>query len=162
MRKMCTHMLKVYSRKFQKRWLVILLALAVLAVCVCALWLWFFRPQTLFDLCGAETWKNPILAESYMQGGEDPVQTWKGEADLNELKARLAAAECRRAEESNRLPIPCVQIFAPTEHGETVVLAVGETGQISLTRHTGEAAASSAWIADDKGLYDFLVSLFFP
>ena len=56
----------------------------------------------------------------------------------------------------------CVQIFAPTEHGETVVLAVGETGQISLTRHTGEAAASSAWITNDQGLYDFLMSLFFP
>lgn len=155
-------MVKARFKMLQKRRLVILLALAVLAVCICALWLWFSQPQTLSDLCGAETWKNPILAESYIQGGEDPAQTWKGEADLEALRARLSTAECRRAADSRLLPVPCIQIYVPTEHGETVALAVGETGQISLTRHTGEAAASSAWTTDDQGLYDFLVSLFFP
>lgn len=155
-------MVKARFRILQKRWLVILLVLAVLAVCVCALWLRFSRPQTLSSLCEAETWKNPILAESYVQGGEDPAQTWKGEADLEALKVRLSAAECRRAANSRLLPVPCVQIFVPTEHGDTVALAVGETGQISITRHTGEAAESSAWTIDDQGLYDFLVSLFFP
>lgn len=155
-------MAKTRYKMLQKRRLVILLALAVLAVCVCALWLWFSRPQTLFDLCGAETWKNPILAESYIQDGEDPAQTWKGEADLEALRARLSTAECRRAADSRLLPVPCIQIYVPTEHGETVALAVGETGQISITWHTGEAAASSVWTTDDQGLYDFLVSLFFP
>lgn len=155
-------MLKARSNMFQRRGLVILLALAVLAVCVCALWLWFSQPQTLSDLCGAEAWKNPILAESYLQTGEDPAQTWKGEVDLEALKVRLSAAECRRAANSRLLPVPCIQIFVPTEHGETVALAVGETGQISITRHTGEAAESSAWTTDDQGLYDFLASLFFP
>lgn len=155
-------MVKARFKMLQKRRLVILLALAVLAVCVCALWFWFSRTQTLSDLCGAEAWSNPILAESYLQDGEDPAQTWKGEVDLEALKMRLSTAECRRAANSRLLPVPCVQIFVPTEHSETVALAVGETGQISITRHTGEAAASSVWTTDDQGLYDFLASLFFP
>ena len=155
-------MVKARFKMLQKRRLVILLALAVLAVCVCALWFWFSRTQTLSDLCGAEAWSNPILAESYLQDGEDPSQTWKGEVDLEALKMRLSTAECRRAANSRLLPVPCVQIFVPTEHSETVALAVGETGQISITRHTGEAAASSGWTTDDQGLYDFLASLFFP
>ena len=154
-------MVKARFKMLQKRRLVILLALAVLAVCVCALWFWFSRTQTLSDLCGAEAWSNPILAESYLQDGEDPAQTWKGEVDLEALKMRLSTAECRRAANSRLLPVPCVQIFVPTEHSETVALAVGETGQISITRHTGEAAASSVWTTDDQGLYDFLASLFF-
>lgn len=153
--------MKTHSKMFQKRRLVILLTLAVLLVCICALWLWVSRPQPLSGLCGIEAWKNPILAEHYTQAGEDPAQTWKGEADLNALKARLTTVECRRAEESRQLPIPCVQVFVPTEQGDTVALAVGESGRISLTRHTGGTAESSTWTTDDKSLYDFLVSMLF-
>lgn len=160
---MWKHTLQVYSKKpFRTRGLVIFLALAVLALCVCALWLWSSQPQTLSDLCGAKTWKNPILAESYTQAGEGPTQTQKGEVELEALKARLSAVKCRRAANSRALPIPCVQLFVPTETGDTVVLAVGETGRISLTRHTEEAAESSTWIADDQDLYAFFVSMFFP
>lgn len=69
-------------------------------------------------------------------------------ADIYKSKAGQEAVERLYRDALQRWPVPNRQITVPTRHGDTFVVACGETHSTPLVLFHGSGTNSSAWIAD--------------
>ena len=69
-------------------------------------------------------------------------------ADIYKSKAGQEAVQRLYRDALQRWPVPNRQITVPTRHGDTFVVACGETHSTPLVLFHGSGTNSSAWIAD--------------